>query len=299
MDDFEAGDSNWDLEDLKGTGNIWELTDSLKRSGKSAFRVTYATMTKESDQVFKNLNPINIKGTKPILRFYHRISSQPAVDAGAIEISTDNGFTWISAEEKIFKNPYTGEVSYGTFVLPNAKGFWGNNNSFVPVCVDLSSYIGKNIKFRFRFAADDVKNNFGGWYIDDITLMDMVNYNSKVRVISAQKDTAIAEVPERGTIVDPFALTPTNDLANDLNVKVYPNPSHDILNINISGTELRTVNLSIYAADGRLMWSRKLNNLNNGKESLIPVDISSYTSGIYFTKIQTDKKVLIEKVIKN
>ena len=299
LDDMENGDGKWDLNDLEdpaASGGIpWEIVDFQSRSGSKSWGVGYPPKG-FLDMVVFNKTQIDVKGAKPVLRFYHKIESEPIFDVGIVQVSTDNGVNWQFVDDKIFKNPYRGKVDYSAFATPNIKGYWGKTDSFIMSCVDLSSYLGKKINFRFRFGADTTQAGVG-WFVDDVAVMDMYNYTSQARLISAQKDTAFAEALGRGTIVDPSVFTATKDISSDLRVKVYPNPASDVLNINIINNESAKARVELLSVDGKMMYQNQT-ELLGGRESLIPIDMTSYPSGVYFAKIQTDKKVMVEKVVK-
>ena len=299
-DDLERGDRLWDYEDLKSpqTGNIWEILDVYARSGTRSFSVAYPAVNAFCDETFKMLRPLTIVGTKPVLRFYQRYETEPAFDVGILQVSTD-GTNWRDMGDKIFKNPYRGNVFYSLFAIPNQKGWWGKETNWKSTVVDLSSYIGQSVNFRWRWGADSTDNKVG-WFVDDIAVMDMVNYNGRARLTSAQGDTASAEVPERGTIVDPTVIIPTAEITEGVQLKVYPNPATSLLNVHILVSDIETTfaDVSLIAADGREMW-RQETAIGGVKETLLPVDISKFPSGVYVVKIRTNKKTLVEKIIKH
>jgi len=75
----------------------------------------------------------------------------------------------------------------------------------------------------------------------------------------------------------------------DSSVRVFPNPTMN--RINISASELiKTIQL--FDGQGRLMITSLLNDLKS------TFDVSSYSKGIYFLKIQTNQGIKTEKIIK-
>lgn len=74
---------------------------------------------------------------------------------------------------------------------------------------------------------------------------------------------------------------------NKTNIKTYPNPVVDVLNIKTNET-IKTV--EIYATDGKLI--KKIEG-NNSK-----IDFRNYPKGAYLVKIETDKSITSQKVIK-
>lgn len=296
VDDMESGDKNWTVDQLISNGDAyWDITDIESKSGTKSFAVGYAN-NDSTDQLLQLKNPIKIAGTQPVLRFFHKYDTEYGFDGGIVQVSTDNGSNWLDVEPQFFKNGYTGLIDYQAFRLPNQDAYWGKQTTFIGSYIDLSSFIGQNLLFRFRFATDN-NENFVGWFVDDVAVMDMYNYNSRARVVTAQKDTASAIVAARGTLVEPTVFTPTNEVQNDLKVKVFPNPTNDVLNINVLGAEDAEVDIQILSVEGRLMY-KGVSKIFGAREAVIPLSTTNYPAGIYFAKISTGKKIVIEKIIK-
>ena len=296
MDNFELGDRNWDYESTRNT-NIWEIQSLYTRSGTKALGVGYATTPGVSDQATKLLQPLTVRGTKPILNFYHRYDTEPGFDGGILQITTDNGTSWRDMGDKIFKGPYRGKFQYSIFAIPNQRAWWGQVNQYTPVAVDLSAYTGQSVNFRYRFGTDSADARIG-WFVDDVAVMDMINYDTRVRLSSAQGDTASAGVLGRGTIVEPTLSTPTTEITEGAKLRVFPNPANDFLNINLLvQSSITEADISIVSVDGRVMWQQKT-AMNGTKELLLPINMASFASGVYFVKVRTNEKTLVEKVVK-
>lgn len=69
----------------------------------------------------------------------------------------------------------------------------------------------------------------------------------------------------------------TLDLASN-EVKVYPNPAQDMLNVEVAGVEISSVN--IYSLDGKKVVTNNVSNVSTTK-----VDVSSLTVGTYIYEI--------------
>ena len=297
MDDFERGDGRWDIEPITtAASNYWEVDNTFARSGTKAFGVGYASEKIFTDQTVKMLAPLTVRGSKPILSFYQRYDTETGYDGGIIQIST-NGTSWNDLGEKAFKNPYSGRFYYTVFAIPNQRAWSGKTDKFTPVAIDLSSYIGQSVNFRYRFGTDTTDTRVG-WFIDDVAVMDMVNYDTRVRLTSTQGDTASAGVIGRGTIVEPVLSTPTTEITEGSRLRVFPNPASDFLNINVLvNAPTKDADVSIVSVDGRVMWQKK-ETFSGAKELLFPVNMAAFPSGIYFVKVRTDEKTLVEKVVK-
>ena len=70
----------------------------------------------------------------------------------------------------------------------------------------------------------------------------------------------------------------TNDIAKQVNLKVYPNPTNDVLHIT-SSENLQAVEL--YDQTGRVVYSKELNT------NTVEIDVHTLSSGVYFYKLTT------------
>jgi hypothetical protein len=97
------------------------------------------------------------------------------------------------------------------------------------------------------------------------------------------------------TIVD--AISVGNELANDQNVKIYPNPSLGVVTIDYRSTETKSLKVSVMSASGQLIYSD-----NNGKFKGVfttKLDLSNLSKGIYFVQFVEDNKVVNKKIVLN
>ncbi len=298
FDDMEGDDSNWGREALEGL-NVWEITPGSATSGQNAWFVP--STNAENDQVLLWLEPITVSGAQPVLRFNHRYVTEPGIDGGIVQISTDGGATWDRPEQYIFKNGYRGRIYYTAFAIPDVQAFWGNSSGFVDTYYDLSPYIGQEIFIRFRFstdpqAADDPEQGIG-WFVDDFEIMDMFNYNAEACIASTQGDQSCATAANRGTIVQPGGVTSTQDavLAGS-RMQVFPNPAGDYINVAFQLDRSTRTTLHLLSADGRLLKQQSL-ELGTG-EQLLPFSLQDVPKGVYFLRLQTDGGSAVEKIVK-
>lgn len=73
-------------------------------------------------------------------------------------------------------------------------------------------------------------------------------------------------------------------------ISVFPNPTTDILNIRVSSSTQKIIN--IYSITGENIYSKKINNLQEN------IDISSIPSGVYFLNITSGTTNFYKKIIK-
>ncbi len=79
---------------------------------------------------------------------------------------------------------------------------------------------------------------------------------------------------------------------NKLNsIAVYPNPATDILNIVSEGANINSV--EVYDLRGR-----RVSSFIDNKQDYVALDVSSFNTGVYFVKINTDAGEVTKKIIK-
>ena len=102
------------------------------------------------------------------LSFWNFYDTEVTYDGGVVELSTDDGCSWIDAGPYMVQNGYNGSIK-ATTSLNNKDAFSGISNDFIQTKINLSSFDGESVKFRFRFVADR-SNASNGWFIDDILI---------------------------------------------------------------------------------------------------------------------------------
>lgn len=295
LDDVpDAGaDDYWGAYPIEGDffDNIWQISDIFANSGNFAWSVE--DIATESQQALELIDPVLVEGTQPVLRFYHLYNTEVGFDGGFIDVSIDNGDTWFQVGDKIFKNGYERFLSYSSLAIPNLEAWSGNSGGFIPTYVDLSEYIGEELKVRFRFGTDDNSGGLG-WFVDDIEFMDMVNYNGEACVISDQGDMACDIADSRGTIVESDLESSIIDPESNVHVAIYPNPAQEYINVTISAPQQQEVNISLMTVDGKEVLAQKVQAI--GTQTL-PIAVSDLPSGFYFVKVSTEGGMITEKVV--
>ena len=292
-DDMETSPNNWTTT-TTGTGG-WAVSDAYAKTGLGSF---FADGLQPSvEKTLRLTTSKAVTGQQPMLRFYHRFDTEGGFDAGVVEISTTNGGTWENAAPYTFRNPAFGRT-YGTFAFAD-KTYWGNSTDFVPSYIDLSSFVGRNITIRYRLRTDASTNSVG-WAIDDVLMMDAINYNAGVRMVATSgttyRDTVRTIATQRGTIIEPEVRVSNTDI-NPLNVLIYPNPAQNVVNIVFdtpsvaSSLAMTTAKATVLAIDGRVLLTQ--NVLGNAQ-----INVAHLAAGLYFIKVETDKGVFQQKIVK-
>ena len=106
-----------------------------------------------------------------------------------------------------------------------------------------------------------------------------------------QVGVKLGNEPYYGEIVLNGTLA-NQEVVIDRAVKLYPNPTKDILNIDFNGKKFKT--LDVYSLDGKKIMTQDLSSLNT-----IQVNLSQYPAGIYMvTLIDSNGKNYPNKIIK-
>jgi uncharacterized repeat protein (TIGR01451 family) len=287
---FENGDARWQSEILKGTvSDDFKIQQNVGINGSRAWSLQYSQRTGTMDIARRLIAPIRVIGANPVLRFEHKYGTEVANDGGIVQISTDNGAIWQDLSDKMFQNPYRGKIDARTFDMPT-KAFWGNSPNYQPTYVDLSAYRNQDILLRFRFATDTAHSGTG-WQIDNILLMDLFAYKTGAMATSAQRDTAKATLPYRGTVVEPLLCTNTNDLNyNDLNINIFPNPASETTFMRFDKPV--TGILQVADVTGKVIFATDLKG-SIGEA----ISVGNWAKGAYFATIQTSDMRKTLKII--
>ena len=185
-DDIEGDVSDWDTPpDPIGSGNTWAQSGVNFNSGVASFLAVDSPST--SDQYLVSPSITLPSGTEsPItLSFWNfqNIEANTGAgqdacwDGGILEISTDGGanFTQIP-NTSLLTDGYNGNVTVNPASPISGLDAWCADD-IVPASgdqeavsiVDLDSFAGQTVQFRFRLGTDGAAGD-EGWYIDDVTV---------------------------------------------------------------------------------------------------------------------------------
>jgi hypothetical protein len=166
---FESGAAGWTHS---GTGDTWALSAANPHSGtQSFFAANPATV---SDQ--RLVSPaiaIPAGGYNPVtLQFWNWQYMERTYDGGILEASTDGGTIWTQlGGTRLLTDPYDGPISTCcSNPLAGLNAWYGNNpQPYLNSVVDITSYVGQTVQFRFRLGSDSTVSA-PGWYIDDVVV---------------------------------------------------------------------------------------------------------------------------------
>lgn len=177
FDDMENGDNGWTHE---GINDTWQQSSTETTSGSFAWFAEDIPIV--SDQ--RLISPaITLPANELPLELIY-LNSQTIEDdfpngacwdAGIIEISTDDGMSWVQlVEPRLVTDPYDGVINNsaaGTNPLTGLQGWCGDPQDFVESNIDISDFAGETVRFRFRLGTDGTIGRIDdGWFIDDVLI---------------------------------------------------------------------------------------------------------------------------------
>ncbi len=135
------------------------------------------------------------------------------------------------------------------------------------------------------------------WKTEKMHIINMVLNPSGV--VENATTTTIAEAVTNG--FKPGLEIGTNvvgiqTLSGPDDMKLIPNPANNQANISFTLTNESDITVAVYAVDGRLIASRNYGKLAGANS--IPMDVSGFTKGIYFVKVNTDNGSSTLRLIK-
>jgi hypothetical protein len=193
-------------------------------------------------------------------------------DYVVVEGSKDNGKTWLplapgydSGAYPLWKNSYNKEFDFNDLSLAVGTPDW-----FIKREINLlengNFEANDTILIRFRLFSDPHANGWG-WAIDNLRIQSPVSATTVI-------------------------LSPGN-------ISVYPNPSNDIINVNIQANK----NIDELTVEILNLYGQKVSSIKNRNvlgEITIKTDLSNLSNGMYFVIVKENgKQVNSQKIIKN
>jgi hypothetical protein len=173
--DFEGDNSAWTLGSGSTGASNWAISGASTHSGTKAFLAV--DIPSASDQ--RLVSPVVALpvGQNPLsLIFWNdqtmeKNGTTGCFDGGILEISTDGGTTFNQmGGASLLTDPYNGPISTAwTNPLGGLNAWCGDPQPYLRSVVDLTSYAGQSVRFRFRLGTDSSVAR-AGWYIDDVTV---------------------------------------------------------------------------------------------------------------------------------
>jgi hypothetical protein len=96
-----------------------------------------------------------------------------------------------------------------------------------------------------------------------------------------------------GNFTDSCEVFVSVDHNNVLNkdINIYPNPNNGFFTFLINGLDFSTATIKIYNISGQLILNKNLT------QNLTKIDLTKFSKGIYFVKMENDNEVVMKKII--
>jgi hypothetical protein len=293
----------WQRELVADQTNIFRLNSSSIFPTYSGENAWFVQEIDDDTEAIIRFNDIEVIGNLPVVRFWHRINTEFARNGGFVEISTD-GVIWNDAKDLFIRNGYECPLAFTTFAIPALDAFSGRTgeNDYVDSYIDLSTFKNQTVSLRFRFgtnagdmgtANDETFPVDGGWFIDDIDLIDLVVGQTQA-CITTTDDEACTE--ELISLFDPQFISGVDDFAIEgVSFGLYPNPAGDFLTLDISSDKNMPIKINMINMSGQLVYSQ--NEQLQTNKNLFQLNTSNIPSGIYLVQLLNENGVLTKKLI--
>ena len=156
----------WTITGSPAASPKWAATTSAYSSAPNSYTDSPTGSYIASSTVTMMLtNPISLVGLiNPRLTYFTKYDIENDWDYGQIEISTNNGSTWIPLQGQ-YTNAGTGSFQ------PNGEPVYdGTRTDWVREEISLASYLGSQVKLKFELKTDGSVQR-DGWYVDDIGIL--------------------------------------------------------------------------------------------------------------------------------
>jgi hypothetical protein len=258
-------DSAYNLGNWNAAGG-WSTTASKYTSAPFSFTDSpggsYQNNTNATLILNNNINLGDFIGAS--LEFQAQWDIEADWDYGQLLISTNNGSTWTPLAG-LFTNP-----GIGTFQPTGEPLYDGTQLTWVKESVDLSSYLGQQIKLQFLLKSDGYVIA-DGWYIDDINIIAY----------------------EHGAT----DINPVTDIIRNYSLEQnYPNPFNPTTEIEFSIAEAGKTSLKIFDVLGNEV-SVIFDDLKSAGNYKVTFDASGLPNGVYFYTLQTGSYLNTKKMV--
>lgn len=190
-DDLEPqAEPGWNPQLLEGTGNWTQTETALARSPNHTWFIAGTDAVKDA---VLEIPPLLIEQGARLV-FWHTFELERSgvsigFDGAVVEISNDGGATWIDLGTRITEGGYNTIISsdYSNPLGDRAGWSGGTLGEMKRVAIDLTDFRGQTVRVRFRLGCDSSIASTG-WYLDDITIEQLVACQGDLAEITFESD---------------------------------------------------------------------------------------------------------------
>ncbi len=273
---------NWSIVTTTESETWRPVRDSaLAFGGGSAWFIPNDTLSQT--QLLQVAAPVNLDAARPALRFFTRYDTEAARDFGWVQVGAASDAFGLVRSGSLLRGDYRGRTA------PNSRGgglpaFWGASDGYEEIIVELDTLRNADAFFNFLFVSDVTGAN-EGWYLDNVEVLDVVNYDPVATLTSAAGDTVLAAVGDLGVLVVSADTTVnvTDPVLGQASVNVFPNPATDVANVQIDAERGGQATLQVFSVDGKIVYRQSM-QLRPGLNTT-SVATDRLTSGLYTVQL--------------
>lgn len=195
-DSASSGIGNWT------TGTGWGTTTNAHTPPLAFTDSPTGSYSANANNSLTLINQLSLSGYNAAeLRFWTKWAVEPTWDFATVELSTNNGSTWTTLRSSL---SHSGSGRSGSQQQSTSWGYdsYTPGLTWVEQRVDLGAYLNRQIRLRFRVAADGADQR-DGFYVDDI----------RVYGYTFNADTGLVVVPNQFQFWGPTGRLFTDTLA--------------------------------------------------------------------------------------
>ena len=272
----------------------WQQVASGAYSGNRAWFVPNEGSPQE--HFLQTAAPVELTGPAPVLRFFTRYDTEPAYDAGIVQIRLAGTEEWQDVGARFLRGGYRGEAAAAApAAVRNRPSFWGAQPAYQEMIVDLSDLTGQRIDVRWLFASD-AASAAGGWWVDQVEILPQLHrYDGLSTVVSAEGDRDSSRVAAPGIVIDflndESVPTYTAPLRNP-NLSVFPVPADRTLTLRITPRRPGPGRVRIADLSGRVLRELAVSFTPGEQELAVPT--AELRAGAYWlTVVETEASTTV------
>jgi hypothetical protein len=128
---------------------------------------------------------------------------------------------------------------------------------------------------------------------DSLVFSPMIEDTGCVHIVIMATDPDGAAATDTFQLcVDGYPVNARQISYTDFNVKIYPNPARDWVNLKVKNAGLGTAEVTVYTITGQQIIHRKFSDNQN-----ISFNMENEVSGMYFVKLNIEGKVAVKKLV--
>ena len=283
-DGADSGYEAFTRESVTGDAG-WQQIAVGAYSGDRAWFVPNVASAQE--QILQTAAPVELAGPSPVLRFFTRYDTEPAYDAGLVQLRVAGTEEWLDVSDRFVRGRYRGPAAAAApAVVRNRPAFWGAEDAYREIILDLSDLTGQRIDVRWRFVSD-VETAAGGWWVDQVEILpELQRYDGLSTVVTAEGDRDSSRVMAPGVVIDFLndeSVATSALLARNENLSVFPVPAGRSLTLRIAPRRPGAARLRITDLAGRLL--RELDVTLSPGEQDIGLPVAELMIGTYLLTV--------------